>query len=260
MLARIKAAEPDQLVVQSLGSFDDVAKRRVQDDLKAMPEMDFQQVHRYLDQGAPWAICNLDPVAFSISAVKETRRQDRPVLLAETGAVNDRHTGPFRYYRMDNRGMIFHDTTFPAFFAGAAGTGQNWWWDSYVDQKNLWGQFEPLASLLKGVKLDQEDLQPVDLSTHDAWCLALMGKNVVLAWIRSRADSWQAVLRDECQPPIHKYLAFPLHRPGVVVKKIQAASFWPEQEPAVVAYVEDGQLIILNFKCAVMVRMDCEPI
>ncbi len=146
-----------------------------------MDEMDFQQVHRYLDQGAPWEICNLDPVAFSIDAIQRARRPDRPVLLAETGAVNDRHTGPFRYFRMDRRGMIFHDTTFPAFFAGAAGTGHNWWWDSYVDQKNLWGQFRPFANLFQGVALDQENFRPWTFQ-YRAWCLVFKRK-AQLAWV-----------------------------------------------------------------------------
>ena len=255
MLARIKAQEPNQLVVQSLGSYDETRKQRMQDDLRDMPEMDFQQVHRYLDQGAPWEICTLDPVAFSIQSVQATRRPDRPILLAETGAVNDRHTGPFRYYRMDNRGIIFHDTTFPAFFAGAGGSGHNWFWDSYVDQKNLWGQLKPFADLLKGVALDQEGFEILDVSNADAWCLALKGKHTLLAWVRSRADSWHAVLRDEIQPPLYLQLTFNLDLPGRP-RSARIASFWPVEEPEVALAVEKDQLLVKNLKYGAMIRIE----
>lgn len=199
MLRAVKAMAPKQLVTNSLGSFDVERKQGMQDDLH-MEEMDFQQVHRYLDQGAPWRICTVDPVAFSVDAVQRARRPDRPIILAETGAVNDRHTGPFRFYRADHRGIIFHDTTFPAFFAGAAGTGQIWHWDRYVDEKNLWRHFRPFAELMAGIALDAEGFRPIDLSTERAWILGLLGKHHLLLWVRNRADSWHAVLRDEVEP------------------------------------------------------------
>ena len=37
--------------------------------------------------------------------------------------------------------MILHDVLFAPFFAGAAGAGQIWHWDEYVDKNNLWWQF-----------------------------------------------------------------------------------------------------------------------
>lgn len=200
MLRELKAAVPRNLVTNSLGSFDWDGKQGQQDAFK-MDEMDFQQVHRYLDQGTGLPICRTDPVAFSIDAVSRARRPDRPVLLAETGAVNDCHTGPFRYYRADHDGLIFHDTTYPAFFAGAAGSGHIWHWDVYVDQKNLWPGFRALADLVRGVAVDQEDFVSHDLSTAAYWCLVLRGRTVTLGWLRNRADRWDHVLRDGQTPP-----------------------------------------------------------
>jgi hypothetical protein len=46
MLVRIRAADPEHLVVNSLGSFDETRKQAVQDGMK-MDENDFQQVPRY---------------------------------------------------------------------------------------------------------------------------------------------------------------------------------------------------------------------
>jgi hypothetical protein len=254
MLGRIKAASPCNLVVQSLGSFDDVAKFRVQDDLKAMPEMDFQQVHRYLDQGAPWDVCTLDPVQFSIEAVQQTRRPDKPVLLAETGAVNDRHTGLFRFCRMDNHGIIFHDTTFPAFFAGAAGSGHEWFWDSYVDAKNLWGQLSGLARLVAGISLDKEAFRPLDLSNEQAWCLVLAGQNNWLVWIRSKADRWDKVLRDGLEPAEIRSIRFNLGS-EVPAADLELYSAWPEDETRAQASLQNGDLLLTGFCFGVMVKL-----
>jgi hypothetical protein len=255
MLRELKALAPRQLVTQSLGSYDDLRKQRPQDDLRDMPEMDFQQVHRYLDQGAPWAICRTDPVAFSIQAIQGTRRPDRPILLAETGAVNDRHTGPFRYYRWDERGIIFHDTTYPAFFAGSAGSGHIWHWDSYVDQKDLWPYLRPLADLIAGVQLDAEGFKPVDLSTESFWCLALMGKEHILLYARNRADRWDKVLRDRLDPPVLRHQSVDLSAHGARGADVETFWPWPQEATGEVAALKGETLQLPAFKYAVMVRL-----
>ncbi len=202
LLKEIKAASPRNLVTNSLGSFDCEHKQALQDAF-AMEEMDFQQVHRYLDQGAPLACCR-DPVAFSWDAVRCSRRPDRPVLLAETGAVNDSHSGPFRYYRADHEGIIFHDTTYPAFFAGAAGSGHIWHWDCYVDQKNLWQSFGALAEALRGVAVDREQFSTVDLSTP-RYCFMTAEYSLDASSNLSSRRSFSAC-SNSSRPPSRSYL------------------------------------------------------
>ncbi len=252
MLRELKRLAPKQLVVNSLGSFDDPRKQRFQDDFH-MDEMDFQQVHRYLDQGAPWEICALDPVAFSIAAIQQARRPDRPIILAETGAVNDRHTGPFRFYRIDERGIISHDTTYPAFFAGAAGVGHIWHWDQYVDNKNLWGQYRPFADLVADVALDEENFQPVDFSTDRIWFLALRGRRYLLAWVRNKTDNWHDVLRDERDPEQIAGLSIDLAPLGIVGGQAQTCSAWPEDAGA--ARLDGGRLVLPPFRYGLMVKI-----
>ena len=70
MLPEVKRRSPKNLVVNSLGSMDEACKQQVQDAFAAIPDMDFLQVHRYLDQGAPLEICREVPVAFSQDAVQ----------------------------------------------------------------------------------------------------------------------------------------------------------------------------------------------
>lgn len=257
MLQAVRELAGDQCVTNSLGSYDDEHKMEPFDAFK-LDEMQLQQVHRYLDQGAPWEICRTDPVLLSVDAVRRMALPDRPVLLAETGAVNDRHTGPFRYYRMDNRGIIFHDTTFPAFFAGAAGTGQIWHWDQYVDQKNLWRFYRPFAELLEGLAIPFERFTPLDYSNDRAWCLVLQGRGHLLLWVRNKADSWHSVLRDGLEPPVLEDQVFDLRPAGVLEAPVELIWPWSAEDGETAtgeATLADGRLALPPFRYGIMVKV-----
>ncbi|MFW5856817.1 MAG: hypothetical protein ACOCX4_02980 [Planctomycetota bacterium] len=255
-LRTIKAASPRNLVTNSLGSFDHDGKQALQDAF-GMDEMDFQQVHRYLDQGAGLACCRTDPVGFSVEAVRRARREDRPVLLAETGAVNDCHTGPFRYYRADHDGRIFHDVTYPAFFAGAAGSGHIWHWDQYVDTKNLWGGFRGLAEALDGIAVDREGFVSVVADDDACRRISLCGKTVSLHWIRSRADAWDCVLRDGEQAPLLSGVTVDLgdRAPGVTPQQVRLVRPWPGDGTGD-CILDGDRLGLPPFRHGLIVRVD----
>lgn len=250
-IRRIKAKSPRNLAVNSLGSYDD-------DDpqnwwyavFRDMEEMDYQQVHRYLDQGAKYGICHKDPCEFGPDAIRRIRREDKPAVLAETGGVNDCHSGPFRFYSFDDRGIIFSDCTFAAFFAGAAGTGQLWHWgESYVDSKNLMPMYEPFARMLEGVCVDEEKFVPVDCSNSAVWCLVLKGKHHTLGYLRNKEDSWYNVLRDGNVPACVEDLRVDLGGAGMANGTMDIYKLW-QQDPALVD-LEDSELRIikLNYGC-----------
>ena len=250
MLPELKKRFPRQLVANSLGSFDGDGCVKPYADMQGLPGQEFDQVHRYLDQGAEYAVCQ-EPVAGSIDAIRRVAQPQRPALLAETGAVNDNHTGLFRFARWDDRGIIFHDTTFPAFFAGACGTGQQWFWDSYVDQKNLWPQFKAFSDLIADVAIDRENFRPVDLSTPTVWCLALVGDEHTLLWLRHRGDTWQASLRDRQPPAPLKDVRITLPKAGHVQK---ATACWPESLEEV--SVNGTSLLVPTLRAGLMLNIN----
>jgi len=255
LLREIKAASPHNLVTNSLGSFDYDEFQALQDAFK-MPEMDFQQVHRYLDQGASLEVCRCDTVALAVDAVQRSRRADRPVLLAETGAVNDCHSGPFRYYGADHDGLIFHDTTYAAFFAGAAGSGHIWHWDSrYVDSKNLWPGFRALADALHGVAVDREGFELIDLSTDTYWCLGLRGRTVGLIWLRNKADRWDHVLRDSLIPPQIGDARIDLAAFGGRITRADLFRPWP-QDGVAPAVINGATLMLPPFQHGLVCRLE----
>ncbi len=248
MLEKVKEMSPHNLAVNSLGSFDEEWKQERQDRFRDMPQMDFQQVHRYLDQGAPMAICHADPVEFSIEAVKRSRRLDKPVILTETGAVNDRHVGPFRFYGCDHDGLIFCDVTYPALFAGAAGSGHIWHWNEYVEPKNLWKHFRPLAEAVANIAFDEEDFAADVLPREQAWVLLLRGKKHTLALVRNKADRWDAVLRDGKRPEAVNGLRLKLSAASV-------KAYWLLGEDCGHAAIEGGEIALPAFVHGCVLRI-----
>ena len=248
MLPELKKRSPRNLVVNSLGSFDTDDKVPIYETFH-MDEMEFQQVHRYLDQGARAEICHSDPVELSRDAVRRSRRPDLPVILTETGAVNDNHTGQFRYYRVDHEGLLLHDFIFAPFFEGAAGCGHSWFWEHYVEPHNLWYQIKPMREYVDGIQLDTEQFETVDLSNDRAWILGLSGKDHVLFWVRNKADRWDHVLRDNRQPhsvePIHLDLADLNLTDGTA----QLIHTWEEDpsETQSTLTIKDGKLTLPTF-------------
>jgi len=130
MLPELRRAFPRNLAMQSLGSFDTPRVRETYRRHSTMPGNDLAQVHRYLDLGASLDVCKGPMDELAADAVREllSYRPDRPVTLAESGAVEPRHTGPFQLYAADKEGILLHDVLFAPFFSGAAGTGQIWHW------------------------------------------------------------------------------------------------------------------------------------
>ena len=258
-ILRIKEKSPANLVVNSIGSYDaDDPQNWWYSAFRDMEEMDYQQVHRYLDQGAKYDICHKDPCEFAPDAIRRIRRNDKPAILAETGGVNDCHSGPFRFYSFDDRGIIFSDCTFAAFFAGSAGTGQMWHWDaSYVDSKQLVVLYEPFARMLDGVCVDEEEFIPMDCSNSAVWCLTLKGKKYTLCYLRNKEDSWYNVLRDGNTPVSLENVTVDLDDAGAVGSKPEVFKLWP-QDPALVD-LTDGRLNIQNMRYGCLLRIRRHP-
>jgi hypothetical protein len=194
-------------------------------------------------------ICHADAVDFSIEAVRRAGGGGKPVILTETGAVNDRHTGPFRFYACDNDGLIFHDVTYPALFAGAAGSGHIWHWNQYVETKNLWKHFKPLADAFKGISPDTEGFTYDIIPDDNTRILLMKGKSVALAYVRSKADRWDHVLRDAVAPAPVSGLTIP-------VKCKSARAFWLMGEAPGEAVVRGGGVEIPAFTHGCVLRME----
>ena len=243
MLKAVKERSPLNMAVNSLGSYDnDSWSPPRQDRFAEIEAMDFLQVHRYLDQGAPSEICHTDPIEFSIDAVERTRRDNKPIILTETGAVNDSHTGPFRFYNCDHDGLVFHDVTYPALFAGAAGSGHIWHWDSYVEPKNLWRHYTPMVKAVEGIQMDTENFVNGVIPNDNAWILTLTGNEHILVLVRNKSDRWDLVLRDDITPNLIENLCIKFDKTPTDVK-----TFWLMDEKHGDAEITDNGIKLPSF-------------
>lgn len=193
-LAELKKMFPKQMTVNNLGSFSDVAAYQMYDELATEVDNDFMQIHRYLDTGAQLDVCRGPMDVVAASAVRELldRRADRPAVVAEIGAVQANHAGPFPYYKFDKEGTLLHDGIFASFFAGSAGCGQFWHWDhQYIDGNNLWWHFKRFANAIKGIDPVAEEFRPFYTESRRLRMYGLRGKNTAIVWCRDKKNSWE---------------------------------------------------------------------
>jgi hypothetical protein len=202
MLAELHRLFPKTLAMQSLGSFDTARVRDGYRRHSLLPGNDVAQVHRYLDLGASLDICRGPMDVLAADAVRELLSYDvkKPVILAESGAVEPRHSGPFKLYVQDRDGMLLHDVLFAPFFAGAAGAGQIWHWDVYVDRNDLWHHFARFAAAVQGLDPPAEQFQPVTIPHPRLRIYALQGRRTLIAWCRDSQNTWQTEL-EQGRPP-----------------------------------------------------------
>jgi len=64
----------------------------------------------------------------------------------------------------DPEGIHLHNGLWAGMLSGSAGTAMIWWWDSYVDPKDLYHHFRPVAAFAKGVDWVKENYQPATIS------------------------------------------------------------------------------------------------
>lgn len=204
MLRELRQRFPMRLATQSLGSFDDVRVRETYEAFCRIPGNDLAQVHRYLDLGAQLEICHQPVDVLAVDAVKELRafNLNKPVLLAESGAVEPRHAGPFKLYGTDKAGIILHDVLFAPFFAGAAGGGQIWHWNDYVAKNKLWYHFARFAETVKDLDPPAESFVPVEETQKQLRIFGLKGKNTRLLWCRDTRNTWMTELQQGQVPEV----------------------------------------------------------
>jgi hypothetical protein len=204
MLPELHKAFPKNIAMQSLGSFDSAEWRDIYRRHSSLPGNDLAQVHRYLDLGASLEVCKGPVDVLAADAVRELESYEpgRPIILAESGAVEPRHSGPSHLYALDHEGVLLHDILFAPFFAGAAGAGQIWHWDSYVAANNLWTQFGRFAEAVRDLDPPSEAFEPMMLPHDRLRVYVLSGRRTLLAWCRDTRNTWKSELENREKPEV----------------------------------------------------------
>ena len=258
MLPELHRAFPKNLTMQSLGSFDSekvVAKYR---QLATMPGNDVAQVHRYLDLGASLAICKGPVDLLAADAVREvlSYQPDRPVILAESGAVEPRHAGPSHLYALDREGMLLHDILFAPFFAGAAGAGQIWHWDAYVAANKLWFHYGRFAQAVRGIDPVAEAFTPSMIQDERLRIYVLRGKRTTLVWCRDSRNTWESELEkhEKPEPVVHATVNLGDVLPANKVNSVRLYDPW--QDRWTNGKLVKGKVALPEFSRSLVIRLE----
>ncbi|MEN6497591.1 MAG: hypothetical protein ABFD16_25100 [Thermoguttaceae bacterium] len=258
MLADLHRRFPKNLAMQSLGSFDRAEQReRHYRRLCTMPGNDVLQVHRYLDLGAKLDVCRGPVDLLAADAVRELLAFGvrKPILLAESGAVEPSHSGPFKLYEKDRAGIILHDVLFAPFFAGAAGPGHVWHWDRYVERMNLWHHFARFAKAVEGLDPAAEQFQPGVVEHPRLRILTLKGRSVLLAWCRDPENTWQSELAEEKPPQAIDGASVDLQRALGSSPAVSASAYDPWENRSVELRMDGTRLVLPKFSRSIVVRV-----
>lgn len=258
MLPELHRASPKNMAMQSLGSFDRARKREIYRRHSTLAGNDVAQVHRYLDLGAELEVCKGPVDMLAADAIRELLSYDprRPVILAESGAVEPNHSGPFHLYRSDTAGIILHDVLFAPFFAGAAGPGQIWHWDVYVDENNLWHHYRRFADVVAGLDPAAEEFEPFLVNHPRLRVYALKGRKTTLAWCRDTEDTWETELRDGRKPAVFKGLKVDLSQVlgDSPPERARIYDPWSGQWAGVDS--RHGTILLPEFSRSIVIRLD----
>jgi len=259
MLPELRRLFPKNMTLQSLGSFDSDWAFKPYKRLCHMPHNDVAQVHRYLDLGAPLEVCHgpVDVLAADAIAELVATGTARPMVLAEGGAVEPRHTGSFKLFAKDKHGTILHDVIFAPFFAGAAGAGQCWHWSEYVDKNNVWHQFRAFADAVRGIDPPAEGFQPLRIAHPRLRVYVLKGKHTVLMWCRDVENTWRTELAEGRAPEELKDLVVPL-KDVVPPAGRRARAYDPWKKVWTGATIEAGAVRLPVFSRSIVLRFDTQ--
>ena len=250
-LAYMRKAFPGKLVVANLGSFSEADSGLTYDRICARADNDFLQVHRYYDPGAGMSVCYGPVDFFCADAIRELidRRADRPALLAEVGAVKPNHTGFSDLYAKDPEGVLMHDMVFAPFFAGAAGCGQMWHWDSrYVDGNGLWHHYGRFARAIAGLDPVAENFKPFRGESKAYRFYGLRGRKTSVVWLRDKRVDALAEIREGKAPELRTDWKIPMKTGG------QVDAYLPWEDRHVTARTEANKICLPPFRRSIVLR------
>jgi hypothetical protein len=257
MLPQVHELFPKNLVLQSLGSFDMESRRPDYRYINQLPSNDVGQIHRYIDAHATLDVCTAPMDVLSSDAIHELQSYHihKPMLLAEVGAVLPNHTGPSELYPLDTEGALMHDMLFAPFFAGAAGSGNSWHWDHYIDKNNLWYHFSRFNETVKNINPVKEGFIPTRLFHHRLRVYTLVGKNNILAWCRDLKNDWKSEFKEGKKPEniISESVDFSSLLSSGQVKKISLYDPWQNKWKAVPA---NNFVSLPAFKRSVIIKIE----
>ncbi len=167
------------------------------DPLAKLPAINLGQVHSYVvewsDKLGLRKAATRDGVGMLLSAAERGMSLGKPYCFSEVGyqGTNEDNKGN----DLDIQGLLLRQQAWAGFMLGGYGSGMNWWWDVYIEPKQLWSGYRGLARVLPNIDWRDRDLSPL-IPNRDS-PLRIIGwqsPTQALVWPQVRADTWHAHL------------------------------------------------------------------
>lgn len=114
-----------------------------------LPEMDFTQTHYYNGSA------NVETIL--VDGLRSYLAQfSKPTFTGEFGV----NTSQSNLSSADPNGIHIHNSLWATLFGGGIGAGASWWWDSYIDPRNLYTQYKGPATIAGKIDLYAENYKP----------------------------------------------------------------------------------------------------
>jgi hypothetical protein len=241
MCRYLKSVDPvKHLTTNSLGS------SGFWPEMWRMPENEFAQMHNYYG----WHRQEDEELARDMAGLIEkwlepVRHFSKPYLFTEFGVIREKPEIR-ALCDADRQGVHLHNGLWAPLALGAAGTGHLWWWGQYVDPKNLYFHFAPVARFAAGIPWTTAGFEraTVEASDPNLRVVGLRGKPLSILWLQNKTHTWWRMIHKEPNPPVE----------GTEVRmtglpegsyRIEYWDTWKAQPPKIVeAKASDGALCI----------------
>lgn len=212
MCRYLQSLDPHHMTTNSLSSTE------VWPEMWQVKENEFAQMHGYYYFSEEMKRDAKDMAGFMTKWLDEIDHFNKPYLFAEFGIVPDK-PDTHGLWDKDPRGVHLHNGLWAPMAYGAAGTGMIWWWFNYVDPKNLYFQFKPVADFTKDIPWTTEGFRRADLqeSSEKVRALGLTGRDRIVLWLQNRDHIWWNVAQGNPIEPVPESI--------VVVKGVPGMSY-----------------------------------
>jgi hypothetical protein len=258
MLGELHSRMPRHLAMQSVSSLDIGDVLSTYRIICRIKSNDVAQVHRYLDLGAVLKVCHEPVDILASDAVSELRAFNlhKPILLSKCGAFEPGRSSPFKLYEKDKDGIILHDFLFAPFFAGAAGPGQMWHWDTYVDKNSLWYHYARFAKAVEDIDIPAENFKPVQVKHSRLRVYALEGTDTIIVWCRDSNNDWQSELKQGIAPQIVHNALVDLSQIATSFEKARVRTYDPWKDKWTDVQTGGSTIILPDFKRSIIVKIE----
>jgi hypothetical protein len=118
----------------------------------ALDSIDLTQSHLYVG-GSP------DLIGPIVQSARKHDHFNKPHVVGEIGIGN----GQDGDVKRRDSGTSVHNSIWASLMSGCAGSSWHWWWDNYVEPKDLWHEYGALARFAAQIDWPRRNFVPIDL-------------------------------------------------------------------------------------------------